>query len=82
MNTASSHRDIIMRYTVVSGEPRRFFYAYTSPDSKVHETYMSPTWGRQDPGGSPVGPMNLAIRVALDDVKNTFLRVDLNAKES
>ena len=33
------------------------------PDSKVHEAYMGPTWGRQDPGGPHVGPMNLAIRV-------------------
>ena len=24
---------------------------------------MVPIWGRQDPGGSHVGPMNLAIRV-------------------
>ena len=32
------------------------------PDSKVHEDYMGPTWGRQDPGGPHVGPMNLANR--------------------
>ena len=31
------------------------------PDSKVHGTHMGPTWGRQDPGGPHVGPMNLAI---------------------
>ena len=31
------------------------------PDSKVHEVNMGPIWGRQDPGGSHVGPMNLAI---------------------
>ena len=35
------------------------------PDSKVHGAYMGPTWGRQDPGGPYVGPMNLAIRVVL-----------------
>ena len=35
------------------------------PDSKVHEAYMGPTWGRHDPGGPRVGPMNLAIRGAL-----------------
>ena len=35
------------------------------PDSKVHEGYMGPTWGRQDPGGPHVGPMNLAIRAEL-----------------
>ena len=31
------------------------------PDSKVHGANMGPTWGRQAPGGSHVGPMNLAI---------------------
>ena len=30
-------------------------------DSKVHVANMGPIWGRQDPGGSVVGPMNLAI---------------------
>ena len=35
---------------------------HTIPDSKVHGAYMGPTWGRQDPGGPHVGPMNLAIR--------------------
>ena len=31
------------------------------PNSKVHGANMEPTWGRQGPGGSHVGPMNLAI---------------------
>ena len=31
------------------------------PDSKVHGAIMGPIWGRQDPGGPHVGPMNLAI---------------------
>ena len=31
------------------------------PNSKVHESHMGPTWGRQDPGGPHVGPMNFAI---------------------
>ena len=30
-------------------------------DSKVHVANMGPTWGRQDPGGTHVGHMNLAI---------------------
>ena len=30
-------------------------------DSKVHGANMGPICGRQDPGGSHVGPMNLAI---------------------
>ena len=31
------------------------------PDSKIHGTNMGPIWGRQDPGGPHVGPMNFAI---------------------
>ena len=30
----------------------------TIPDSKVHGANMGPIWGRQDPGGPHVGPMN------------------------
>ena len=32
------------------------------PDSKIRVTNMGPIWDRQGPGGSHVGPMNLAIR--------------------
>ena len=31
------------------------------PDSKVYGANMGPTWGRQDPGGPHVVPMNFAI---------------------
>ena len=31
------------------------------PDSKVHGANMGPIWGRQDPNGPHVGPMNFAI---------------------
>ena len=31
-------------------------------DSKVRGANMGPIWGRQDPGGPHVGPMNFAIR--------------------
>ena len=37
----------------------------TYPDSKVHGANMGPIWGRQDPGGPHVGPMNFAIWVPL-----------------
>ena len=30
-------------------------------DSKVHRANMGLIWGRQDPGGPHVGPMNFAI---------------------
>ena len=38
-----------------------FLNCLSHPDSKVHGANMEPTWGRQDPGGPHVGPMNLAI---------------------
>ena len=38
-----------------------FLRIYAIPDSKVHGANMGPIWGRQDPGGPHVGPMNLAI---------------------
>ena len=38
-------------------------YLKMSPDSKVHEANMGPIWGRQDPDGPQVGPMNFAIWV-------------------
>ena len=37
------------------------------PDSKVHGANMGPIWGRQDPGGPHVGPMNFAIWAALTE---------------
>ena len=36
------------------------------PDSKVHRANMGPIWGRQDPGGPHVGPMNFAIWDGID----------------
>ena len=40
------------------------------PDSKIHGANMGATWGRQDPGGPHVGPMNLAIRELISCAKN------------
>ena len=31
---------------------------------------MGPTWGRQDPSGPHIGPMNLAIRVFFQNIHN------------
>ena len=39
------------------------------PDNKVHGANMGPIWGRQDPGGPHVGPMNVAIRVVMDTLQ-------------
>ena len=35
------------------------------PDSKVHGPDIRHIWGRQDPGGSHVGPINFAIWVII-----------------
>ena len=35
----------------------------TYPGSKIHAATMGTIWGRQDPGGPHVGPMNFAIWV-------------------
>ena len=42
-----------------------------TPDSKVHGANMGPIWGRQDPGGPHVGPMNFATW-------DTFKYISLN----
>ena len=38
-----------------------------SPDNKVHGANMGPIWGRQDPGGPHVDPMNFVIWVVTTD---------------
>ena len=35
------------------------------PNSKFHGANMGPIWGRQDPDGPHVGPMNFAVWVIL-----------------
>ena len=37
------------------------WYIKVIPDKKVHGANMGPTWGRQNPGGPHVGPMNFVI---------------------
>ena len=39
-------------------------------DNKVHGANMGPIWGRQDPGGPQVGPMNFAIWVRYLEVSH------------
>ena len=34
---------------------------HVNPKSKVHGANMGPIWGRQDPGGLHVGPINFSI---------------------
>ena len=41
--------------------PQKMTVSQEHPDSKIHRANMGPIWGRQDPGGPHVGPMNFAI---------------------
>ena len=43
-----------------------------NPDNKVHGANMGPIWGRQDPGGPHVGPMEFAIWEELNAVYLRF----------
>ena len=43
--------------------------ACNSPDSKVHEANMAPTWVLSAPDGPHVGPMNLAMREGIASQK-------------
>ena len=45
----------------LSGVSKRVLLIY--PESKVHVANMGSIWGRQDPGGPHVGPLNFAIWV-------------------
>ena len=45
----------------------------TFPNSKVHVANMGPIWGRHDPGGPHVGPMNFAIWVTIWNVPGNVL---------
>ena len=49
----------------------------SSSDNNVHGAYMGPSWGRQDPGGPHVGPMNLAIKLYNDIDSNPVLIIYL-----
>ena len=46
--------DGLATWTIVSS------WADPLPDSNVHGPNMGPIWGRRDPGGPHVGPMNIA----------------------
>ena len=53
--------------------PLRQFYGTDGqnyPDNKIHGANMGLTWGRQDPGGPRVGPMNFAIWVLVGYMNN------------
>ena len=51
-------------------------YTGKIPDSKVHGANMGPIWGRQDPGGPHVGPMNFAIWDSIFQLKSLPRPID------
>ena len=58
INTASFSRN---EYRAVIRQTLDNLVWQQNPDSKVRGANMGPIWGRQDPGGPHVGPMNFAI---------------------
>ena len=54
----------------------------TSPDRKVRGANMGPIWGRQDPCGPHVGPMNLAIGEVHDIFVITYENVIVDAEDN
>ena len=62
--------DALIHYFLCTPETKGTLVTY--PDSKVHGANMGPIWGRQDPGGPHVGPMNLVILVTDSIQRNLF----------
>ena len=56
--------DICDQFTQITQDPL-IGTLPTSPDSKAHGANMGPIWGRQDPSGPHVGPMNIATWVII-----------------
>ena len=53
--------DIILKHVPATTQPKRQERTRCNfPDSKDHGANMGPIWGRQDPGGPHVDPMNFA----------------------
>ena len=61
-----NYNDIILAWLINYISQKKLSNVITDPcpnipDSKVHGANMGPIWGRQDPGGPHVGPINFAI---------------------
>ena len=48
-----------------------------NPDSQVHGANMGPIWGRQDPGGPHVSPMNFAIWETITEITTSTYTVQI-----
>ena len=66
---------IIVQYLAIEGFKIVILMA-NYPDSKVHGAHLGPIWGRQDPGGPYVGPMNFAIWVVGSIISQYLDRMD------
>ena len=68
--TSPQHHDVLNRrqldcFTIFQDNNKEITYAsHHCPESKVPGANMGPIWGRQDPDGPHVGPMNFVIWVA------------------
>ena len=54
---------------------RHYNIQKTYPDSKVYGADMGPIWGRQDPGGPHVGPINFTIWVGTSETHEIIIEV-------
>ena len=61
MSPASCGPTVVNLMLPVRDGNQRRYHLETIPDSKAPGANMGPIWGRQDPGGPHVGPMNFAI---------------------
>ena len=52
------------------------------PDRKVHGANMGPIWGRQDPGGPHVDPMNFAIWAVMGTFHSPIQQYCMNVTSS
>ena len=58
---------IVIEHALFIESSERRYHVSEYPLIAVHRANMGPIWGRQDPGGPNVGPMNFAIWVMLAD---------------
>ena len=58
-----------------------FLEIFLLRNSKVHGANMGPIWGRQDPGGPHVGPMNFAIWVVFRTCSYNHPLLNMNILE-
>ena len=56
---------ILRKYIQFAVQPINELCSRSCPDSKIHGANMGPIWGRQDPGGPHVGPMNFTLWVSV-----------------